>query len=71
MKNKFKLLFFAAAVMLFTVAFNTARGVTPPDVNVNVALTGLTPGQYIWVPVILTGTQVGSSSQTLASPGRQ
>ncbi len=60
MKNKFKLLFFAAAVMLFTVAFNTARGVTPPDVNVNVALTGLTPGQYIWVPVILTGTQVGN-----------
>ncbi len=60
MKNKFKLLFIAATVMLFVVAFNEARAYTYPNLVVNYTGTGLVPGQYFYVPVVLTGTLVGS-----------
>jgi len=60
MKNKIKLLFIAATMMLFVVAFNEARAVTHPVVVVNYNGTGLVPGQYFYVPIQLTGTLMGS-----------
>ena len=64
MKNNFKLIICTITALLFVALLDHAAGqsapLADPVVTVNYSGAGLTPGQYITIPVTITGTTVGN-----------